>query len=486
MVSNSFIYLYCFSRILLPASSSNSPTSSTRWIPASPLSIHPGQSPMTPSASSAAGSSPGGSSLLSLNPLRLEDLSPICCAPEPSPVAAAASPASFSTASPFMQPDPFNSSEQQDQVHPYDAIRVPYNTPGASPMVARRTGVTSTVTSQSVAVKKEDDVALDIAPQTMSLRDFEQRQRHLQQQQQLQQHLQQQLQHPSVNTTVSSPSEEVMFFQPHQLVMPQISELPDLATYAFDEMEELGAAVASSASASVVPIENFSFATEMTAADAASDFLTEEDLFYPSSSSSNEAVIVENFPVTIEEATTFVNQDPLPELGTEPDLQAILDEACLFGSIDPLIPAAKATCWPHQVHQTTLDAGPAVMVEESPAFGMMEELLPYDENVVGGGFDPSPCNAAVVVLSSSPSEDYNVGRQSVTVEESTAYCIEEGLQALDGCEGGDFRDRMETASASEAATRCCSSVTVEQPATFVYESAVSVDSVYGLQVKFFF
>ena len=59
--------------------------------------------------------------------------------------------------------------------------------------------------------------------------------------------------------------------------------------------------------------------------------------------------------------------------------------------------------------------------------------------------------------------EYNYGKQSVTVEESTAYCIEEGLQS-------PLQVAQFTALAAEA---CSCSVTVEQPATFVLEKALT-------------
>ena len=58
--------------------------------------------------------------------------------------------------------------------------------------------------------------------------------------------------------------------------------------------------------------------------------------------------------------------------------------------------------------------------------------------------------------------EYNFARQSVTVEESTAYCIEEGLQSP-----------LQLTARSAAAESCCCSVTVEQPATFVLEKVLT-------------
>ena len=59
--------------------------------------------------------------------------------------------------------------------------------------------------------------------------------------------------------------------------------------------------------------------------------------------------------------------------------------------------------------------------------------------------------------------EYNYGKQSVTVEESTAYCIEEGLQS----------PLQVVGFTAKSAESCCCSVTVEQPATFVLEKALT-------------
>ena len=67
--------------------------------------------------------------------------------------------------------------------------------------------------------------------------------------------------------------------------------------------------------------------------------------------------------------------------------------------------------------------------------------------------------------------EYNYGKQSVTVEESTAYCIEEGLQSP--LQVAEFTARSAATAAASAAESCCCSVTVEQPATFVLEKALT-------------
>ena len=64
--------------------------------------------------------------------------------------------------------------------------------------------------------------------------------------------------------------------------------------------------------------------------------------------------------------------------------------------------------------------------------------------------------------------EYNYGKQSVTVEESTAYCIEEGLQSP--LHVAHFTAAAAVAAAAEVAVN---SVTVEQPATFVLEKALT-------------
>ena len=63
--------------------------------------------------------------------------------------------------------------------------------------------------------------------------------------------------------------------------------------------------------------------------------------------------------------------------------------------------------------------------------------------------------------------EYNYGKQSVTVEESTAYCIEEGLQSP--LQVAHFT----AAAVAAAADVAVNSVTVEQPATFVLEKALT-------------
>lgn len=125
---------------------------------------------------------------------------------------------------------------------------------------------------------------------------------------------------------------------------PPAQELPDLATFAFEEMQELTAAALTLPAAAVE--SSYSYATasmasthcDLQLSEYPQEFLLSEGegdslsrradhLHHPASS--------ENFPVTIEES--FVNYDALPEL-KEPDLgrdKALLSQFCyrVLGSI---------------------------------------------------------------------------------------------------------------------------------------------------------
>ena len=173
--------------------------------------------------------------------------------------------------------------------------------------------------------------------------------------------------------------QQQQYFQQTHFAMPEMTELPDLATFAFDEMEELN----NSQTATVVPCENYpvlgAFATELASeCEELLDWPQEEMASSASVTASDHALpMVENFPVTVEEQTAYLNEDSLPNL-RQSDLGILSsseDEEC-----ESPLQSLETNSAPRSVHATywhdvDYDYGhQSVTVEESTAFGIEDEL----------------------------------------------------------------------------------------------------------------
>ena len=278
---------------------------------------------------------PGSSPVLSLNPLKLEECSPC---------------SSTSSGSSFSHGIQFPSGmraelSNQEAMLAYRASIQQYESTLGGDVGHRTTGlcprdksnVPCTVTSQTLqhqdAIKQEVSAAGapafdETAPP------MEQGHPEIQYPQMANQY------GPHLQTSAVHPQVAPARFSLH----PPAQELPDLATFAFEEMQELTAAALTLPAAAVE--SSYSYATasmasthcDLQLSEYPQEFLLSEGegdslsrradhLHHPASS--------ENFPVTIEES--FVNYDALPEL-KEPDLgrdKALLSQFCyrVLGSI---------------------------------------------------------------------------------------------------------------------------------------------------------
>ncbi len=126
----------------------------------------------------------------------------------------------------------------------------------------------------------------------------------------------------------------------------------------------------------------------------------------------------EKYPVTVVEPTTyFMSEDTLPRL-EQPDLDLLmLSDPPRGRLVEPEVINPS---------QGLLDSfgRQSVTVEESTAYFIEDEAY-------SSGFNPLPAPSHASCTwpeIREMNEDGHLGRQSVAVEESTAYCLEEGLE----------------------------------------------------------
>jgi hypothetical protein len=405
----------------------------------------------------STGSSPSG--MLSLHPLKLEEYSP-------GPASNASSVAS-----------PFGHCQQQSNEDSYQAFRASYQqydaqnanyqTLSASPMQQGKSRVNlpctaTTQTSSAAAIKEEIVAPLSVSPSLVASHSVH----HSQQVQPqlnvvLQCHTAQQLFHQNPGFELAEQLQqeiEAQMTSSRLLLHPPIHELPDLATFAFEEMEELNTTSYPAAVQS-----NYQFATAATMASTHCDlqlseypeeFLLEET--FGRADHLQHRQTSENYPVTIEES--FINEDVLPEL-QEPDLAILSEEEpdSPLRSFDYRASApvsVNATCWLYEEGDNAERA-----THQSITYGFEDD---YDS--------PAALEDLPEPVKATKQTDYNCGKQSVTIEESTTYCIEEGLQELETMEPITVEDNVES-----QVTSCCCSVTVEQPATFLLEKNLPME-----------
>ncbi|TRY71037.1 hypothetical protein TCAL_06516 [Tigriopus californicus] len=256
----------------------------------------------------------------------------------------------------------------------------------------------------------------------------------------------------------SSTSQTLSVLADLQYAIPE----DDLEDLPFEEMEVLN----SVSTANAIPCENYSvlgtFATELTS--ECEDFKVvwpEAQISSVRSVSSNESVF-ENLPVTIQEHPTYVNKNLFPRLQEYNSAFVSSEEECETPvSIEALPMSVQATCWSDEDNEPCAPRQP-LSIQEHAALGVECDAFDHCEleNI------PNPCHAAMRCSYG----DYEAARHSIAVEEATAYYIEEGLDFhVTPVQEGEVR-AQNVLPANIRGSLC--SVMVEEAATYVSETGI--------------